>query len=332
MRDVEFAEQLGTHLGKVTCVADVWQEACVARVEHSPVGTVHSGVIQLLMGLMPDVLEGLLTPPRGIIVVEAFEIYIGNLAAGDVELLDASALGVIGRLALIGDVEAGESHALCLDGSGAFIEVALPEGIAVWVVRGYVVELGSLFVDNSIADGAAVEGQAHGAQLQVAQVELRVKGFNAVGFLLLLLLLLTELFLLLVGLALLCFSHLGPFLVGLLLLLLSLLVGLFLGFLLVVLTLFLSLVKAFAFLLVHIETLVCLVGEEGDIEIALSAPRTMAAHACTVALEDECLAAEHPTRVAVAVARIGQVYELATAVGRHEHDVVEVPAAGADIL
>ena len=245
------------------------QLAGIALVEHLPVGAVHVGVVEFLACLVPDVFEGLLAPSCGVVVVEGFEVHVGDLAVGDFQFLDASACGIVGGLAVVGEVKSGEADALCLDGGASFLEVSFPEGGAVGVVRCDKVELGAFLVEHGIADVAAVEGQAHRAEVEFAEIQRGVGSLDAVFLGLLFLSFLFLFFLLFVGFALLSVGHLLALLLGFLLFLLVLRL---LSFLLLVLAFLLGFVEAFAFLLVHAETLVGVGVEEGDVEVALSAP------------------------------------------------------------
>ena len=163
-----------------------------------------------------------------------------------------------------------------------------------------VVELVAVFREHSIAHVRRVCGEAYDSVAAVFDVQLQW----------------------------LHFFHL--YLSGLLLLFVSLLFSLFLLLVFLLLLFVLVGVSQFYFFLAHVEAVVGIQVEEHDVGIVFCSPASMTAVAGSVALEEHCLAVEHPFAVAVAVAGIGQVVNL-LAVSLYQCNILVVPAAVADI-
>ena len=120
------------------------------------------------------------------------------------------------------------------------------------------------------------------------------------------------------------------YLACLLLLFVSLFLSLFLLFVFLLLLIVLVGVSQFYLFLAHVEAVVGVQVEEHDVGVVFSSPASVTAVTGSVALEEHCLAVEHPFAVAVAVARIGQVVNL-FAVSLYQRNILVVPAAVADI-
>ena len=84
-------------------------------------------------------------------------------------------------------------------------------------------------------------------------------------------------------------------------------------------------------LLGHLEVLIGVKVKEHDVDIVLGAPAAVAAVTGAVAGENHRLATQHPFAVALIVAALGQVVDLAVAAGVDQCDILAVPTALADV-
>ena len=61
------------------------------------------------MGLVPDVFEGLLAPAGRVVVVEGFELHVGDLTVCYFKFFDAASRSVVGDFSISCEVEDGEA-------------------------------------------------------------------------------------------------------------------------------------------------------------------------------------------------------------------------------
>ena len=127
------------------------------------------------------------------------------------------------------------------------------------------------------------------------------------------------------------FHLLGLHGVGIFLLVLGLFGFLFLTLLGLFLLGFAGFLPSCVLFLGHLELLIGVEVEEHDVGVALRTPRTVAAVARPVALEDHGLAAEHPFGVAIAITAVGQIADFALSIGRNQGHVAMVPTAVTDV-
>ena len=119
MRAVEFAQHLGKHILEVLSVGDVWQELHIVVVHCLPVQAVDILVIELLVNLLPGVLENVFALLAGPVLEFSGEGDVLSLAIGKIHTNYAAAADHIDILsALVGNEAAPQAFLQLLDRAG----------------------------------------------------------------------------------------------------------------------------------------------------------------------------------------------------------------------
>ena len=299
MRGVQLAKHFAQHLLEVEIVVDVRQELLIGLAVTFPVNTMNLRVVELVFHLSPYVVEEILALLGWLIVEVSLKADVLGAESAQIHLLDAASVADEKVLHILVGLQVALAYALHHELGRAVLQVVLPE--VVIILEGcLVVELVAVFREHSIAHVRRICGEAYDSVAAVFDVQLQW----------------------------LHFFHL--YLSGLLLLFVSLLFSLFLLLVFLLLLFVLVGVSQFYLFLAHVEAVVGVQVEEHDVGIVFCSPASMTAVAGSVALEEHCLAVEHPFAVAVAVAGIGQVVNL-FAVSLYQRNILVVPAAVADI-
>ena len=300
VRGVQLAQHLAQHVAEVVFVVDVGQELAVHLAVGLPVHAVQLGVVELVLHLLPDVVEQVLPLLVGTVVERCLEAHVLALALAQVHFLDASGTEVEVLEVLVGLHDA-PAHALHHQLGLLLQEVVLPQVGLALEARLVVQRVAAPWRQHVVAQVTGVDGQPHNAVAAVVE-------------------------------------HLGfEFKLRLLVLLafpLVLLAFRLFVFRLFALTFFLVLlafIEQRLLLLRHAEAIVGIQVEEHQVDVALGSPAAVTAESGTVALEEHGLAAQCPFGSCVAVAAVGQVAWLQLALRVDQRNVAVVPAARANV-
>ena len=299
MRSVQLAQHFAQHLLEVEIVVDVRQELLIGLAVTFPVNTMNLRVVELVFHLSPYVVEEILALLGWLIVEVSLEADVLGAESAQIHLLDAASVADKEVLHILVGLQVALTYALHHELGRAVLQVVLPE-VVIILEGSLVVELVAVFREHSITHVRRVCGEAYDSVAAVFDVQFQ------------------------------WFYLFHLYLSGLLLLFVSLLFSLFLLLVFLLLLFVLVGVSQFYLFLAHVEAVVGVQVEEHDVGIVFSSPASMTAVAGSVALEEHCLAVEHPFAVAVAVAGIGQVVNL-FAVSLYQRNILVVPAAVADI-
>ena len=299
VRGVQLAQHLAQHVAEVVFVVDVGQELAVHLAVGLPVHAVQLGVVELVLHLLPDVVEQVLPLLVGTVVERCLEAHVLALALAQIHFLDAAGTEVEVLEVLVGLHDAA-AHALQHQLGLLLQEVVLPQ-VGLALKARLVVQRVASWREHVVAQVAGVGGQPHNAVAAVVEH----LGFE---FKLRLLVLLAF-----------------P------LVLLAFRLFVFRLFALTFLLVLLTFIEQRLFLLRHAETIVGIQVEEHQVDVALGSPAAVTAESGTVALEEHGLAAQCPFGSCVAVAAVGQVAWLQLALRVDQRNVAVVPAARANV-
>ena len=172
MRGVQFAQHFAEHFAEIEVVVDVGKELFVHLTIVGPVYSVQCRYVELILNLLPYMVEHVLSFGVGLEVETRLELNVLACVAAQVDLLD----GVVGAEVQVAEVFVGDelaaAHVLHYEGRFVFANFAFPKVVPAFESR-LVVQCVAAIAQHIVAQVRRVVGKANNAVATVLQIELQ---------------------------------------------------------------------------------------------------------------------------------------------------------------
>ena len=298
MRTVQFTQHLTQHFRKIVVIVDIRQEALISFFVSIPVRTLQVCHIELIIYLLPDVVEDIFTLTIRAVIEESLKFNWRNLAAFNLYLLHSVAGTKEDILPFLVRLQSACTYFLQKNFCNILFQIVLPKIVPILKNR-QIIEFIPFSRKHGICHMRGIDGQAYNTVKAVCEIELQRLYLFLLIFVGILFFLLGILFVFLPGFFLLCLLHF---------------------------------LKQSGFFLVHQETVVCFSIKEHDISIVFGSPTAVAAIPRTVTGPNHGFSTQYPFGIAIVVSALGQVHHFTLAIGIQQHNIFVVPSTYTDIV
>ena len=173
VRSIQLTEEFAEHFTEVLIVGDIGEELTISRAVVVPVNTVKIDVVELLLDLLPSMVEDIST--FGCWAMLKLGCEANGLEATTIELIEPRRSPYIDRLTILAKHQATAPYIGAQELRGFLLQVTLPQVVGIFILSD-IVELRTIIRDDGIRERARSTRQANGTIVQIRKV--RGKGLR----------------------------------------------------------------------------------------------------------------------------------------------------------
>ena len=167
MRSIQLTEEFAEHFTEVLIIGDIGEELTISRAVIVPVDAVEIDIVELLLDLLPSMVEDIST--FGSWAMLKLSCEADGLEATAIELVEPRRSTNIDRLTILTKHQATTTDTSTEELRGLLLEVTFPEIVGIFILSD-VVELRTIIGDDSIRKRTRSARQANGTIIQISKV------------------------------------------------------------------------------------------------------------------------------------------------------------------
>ena len=171
MRTVQFTQHLTQHFRKIVVIVDIRQEALISFFVSIPVRTLQVCHIELIIYLLPDVVEDIFTLTVRTVIEESLKFNWRNLAAFNLYLLHSVAGTKEDILPFLVRLQSACTYFLQKNFCNILFQIVFPKIVPILKNR-QIIEFIPFSRKHGICHMRRIDGQAYNTVKAVCEVEL----------------------------------------------------------------------------------------------------------------------------------------------------------------